>query len=126
VGSRWLALSSANGAVNFAKPGINSLWIASGLPILDSITPNLAKQGSTVATFTLRGTNLQNATAVVAEPADGITFGVPSVDASGTVLTVGMVVDAAAPTSARVIRVSAHGVLSSPIAVPANTLTIYP
>ena len=126
VGSRWLALSSANGAVNFAKPGINSLWIASGLPILDSITPNLAKQGSTVATFTLRGTNLQNATAVVAEPADGITFGVPSVDAAGTVLTVGMVVDAAAPVTARVIRVSAHGVLSSPIAVPANTLTIYP
>jgi len=126
VGSRWVTLSRTGGLVNFAKPGMNSFWVATALPSLDSISPNLGQQGTTVSTFTIRGSNLQNATAVVAEPADGITFGVPSVDATGTVLTVGMVIDAAAPTTARVIRVSAHGVMSSVIAVPANTFTVYP
>lgn len=126
VGYRWLVLNRAVGAVSFAQPGANSFWIASALPALDSVTPNLGNQGTTLATFTLRGSNLQNATAVVAEPADGITFGVPGVDATGTVLTVGMVIDANAPTTARVIRVSTHGVMSSGVAAPANTFTVYP
>ena len=126
VGSYWLALNRANGLVSFAKPAANSFWVATALPSLDSIAPNLAKRGTTQATFTLRGTNLQNATAVVAEPPDGIIFGVPSVDATGTVLNVGMVIVASAPTTARVIRVSTHGMMSSAIAVPANTFTVYP
>jgi hypothetical protein len=126
VGSRWLTLSRSGGTVNFAKPGANNFWVATALPALDSVTPNVAQQGSTQATFTIRGSNLQNATAVVAEPPDGIIFGVPSVDATGTVLTVGMVINATAPTTARVIRVSAHGVLSSAVSVPANTMTVYP
>ncbi len=126
VSSRWITLNRSGGTVSFAKPGANSFWIATALPALDSVSPILGHQGTTEATFTLRGTNLQNSTAVVAEPADGITFGVPVVDATGTVLTVGMVIDAAAPTTARVIRVSAHGVMSSAIAVPANTFTVYP
>jgi len=126
VGYRWLTLSRTGGLVNFQKPSANNFWVATALPALDSVTPNVAQQGTTQATFTIRGSNLHNATAVVAEPADGITFGVPSVDATGTVLTVGMVIDAAAPTTARVIRVSSHGVMSSAVAVPANTLTVYP
>jgi hypothetical protein len=126
VGYRWVTLNRTGGTVNFAKPGMNAFWIATAVPTLDSITPILGQQGTTVATFTIRGTNLQNATAVVAEPPDGITFGVPTVDATGTVLTVGMVINAGAPTTARVIRVSTHGTMSSAVAAPANTFTVYP
>ena len=86
----------------------------------------MGKQCTTLTTFTIRGTNLQNTTAIVAEPADGITFGVLSVDATGTVITVGMVINANAPATARVIRASNHGVLSSGVSVPANTFTVYP
>lgn len=126
VGYRWVALNRTGGAVNFAKPGMNAFWVATTVPTLDSIAPILGQQGTTVATVTIRGANLQNATAVVAEPADGIAFGVPTVDATGTVLTVGMAIAANAPATARVIRVSTHGMMSSAVAAPANTFTVYP
>lgn len=126
VGYRWLTLNQTSGLVKFGLPSSNSFWVASALPMLDSVSPNLGQLGTTLSTFTIRGSNLHNATAVVAEPADGITFGVPSVDVTGTVLTVGIVIDAAAPTTARVVRVLAHGARSSAVAVPANTFTVYP
>ncbi|HXU92410.1 MAG TPA: IPT/TIG domain-containing protein, partial [Gallionella sp.] len=126
VGYRWVSLNRTGGTLNFAKPGMNAFWIATALPTLDSIAPILGQRGTTVSTVTIRGANLQNATAVVAEPPDGITFGVPAVDATGTVLTVGMAIDANAPTTARVIRVSTHGTMSSAVAAPANTFTVYP
>ena len=126
VGDRWVVLNRTGGVVNFGNPSANNFWIATALPAFDSVTPNVGKQGTTLTTFTIRGTNLQNTTAILAEPADGIIFGVPSVDATGTVITVGMVVDVTAPVTARVIRASTHGVLSSGVAVPANTFTVYP
>lgn len=126
VGYYWLALNRTGGQVAFSKAGANKFWVATALPAMDSLSPILGQRGTTVATVTIRGTNLQNATAVVAEPPDGIAFGVPSVDVTGTVLTVGMVIDANAPTTARVICVSTHGMMSSAVAAPANTFTVYP
>jgi hypothetical protein len=125
VGDRWVVLNKTAGIVSFGNPSANNFWIASALPTFDSVSPNVGQQGITLTTFTIRGTNLQNTTAIVAEPADGITFGVPSVDATGTVITVGIVIDANAPATARVIRASTRGVLSSGVAVPANTFTVY-
>jgi hypothetical protein len=126
VGYYGVVLNRTGGTVSFANAGSNIFWVANVVSSLDSVTPNLATRGTTVSTFTIRGSNFQNATAVVAEPPDGIVFGAPSVDGTGTVLTVNMVIDPAAPTSARVIRVSSHGVMSSAVAVPANTFTVYP
>jgi hypothetical protein len=125
TGLREVKLTKAGGPVIFANPAAGRLWLASGVPSLDSITPNLASQGSSIATFTIRGANLLGATAVTAEPADGIVFGYPSVNADGTVLTVTVSLLPTAPVGERVIRVTVPGAISLPDAVPANTFNVY-
>lgn len=126
IGLREIIVSTAAGRVSFADPAANRLWIAAGVPQLDSISPILSGQGASF-TLTIRGSNFQGATAVTAGPPDGIVFGFPlSVDATGAVLTIPMVVRPDAPLGSRVIRVSVPGAISSPDAVPANTFTVYP
>jgi hypothetical protein len=125
IGLREVVLTKTGGRVIFANPAAGRLWLAPGAPSLDSISPNLASQGSSIATFTIRGSNFQGATAVTAEPAGGIVFGYPTVNADGTVLTVGMSLMSDAPVGARVIRVTVPGVTSAPDPVPANTFNVY-
>lgn len=126
IGFREVIVSDAAGRIAFADPAANRLWIAAGVPQFDSISPILAGQGASF-TLTIRGANFQGATAVTAEPPEGIVFGYPlSVDATGAVLTIPMVVKADAPLGERVIRVTVPGTISSPAPAPANTFTVFP
>lgn len=125
IGLRGVMLAKTGGSVVFANPAAGLLWLAPGVPSLDSISPNLASQGSSIATFTIRGANFQGATAVTAEPADGLVFGYPAVNTDGTVLTVAVSLLPDAPVGARVIRVTVPGAISAPDAAPANTFNVY-
>lgn len=126
TGWRELMLGKTGGRVLFANPSAALVWLAPGVPTLDSVSPNLASQGSSIASFTIRGANFQGATAVTAEPADGIVFGYPTVNAEGTVLTVVMSLLPDAAVGARIIRVTVPGQISPPDALPANTFNVYP
>lgn len=126
VGWREIKLSTASGMVPFSDPVVNRFYVASGLPTFDSITPILAKQGE-VLTLTVRGNHLLKAIAVTAEPSEGITFTFPiTVNATGTELTVPLQIAPDAPLGSRVIRVTTPGGISTEVAEPANTFTVFP
>lgn len=126
VGWREIKLSTASGTVPFSDPAVNRFYVASGLPTFDSIDPILARQGETL-TLTVRGDHLLKATAVTAEPAEGITFTFPiTVNADGTQLTVPLQIAPDAPLGSRVIRVTTPGGTSTSVADPANTFTVFP
>lgn len=118
-----LNLTTATGRIPFANAAASRVYV--GVPSLDSISPILAGQGNSF-TLTLRGANLQRVVAVTATPAEGINFDPsPVVDASGTVVTLGMVVAPGAPLGLRVIQLHTQGGITTPDAVPANTFTVY-
>lgn len=113
-------------ALAFAPPSAALARIAAGPPALASIEPILGRQGQTY-TLIVRGTNLQGALAVRALPGTGLTFAsMPSVNAAGTELTIGVSIAATAPLGAQVIQVLVPGGESSASAVPANTFTVLP
>lgn len=94
-------------------------------PAIDSIDPLFATRGAIAMTLTIRGRNLQEATAVTAAPATGLVFdSTPSVNADGTVLTVRLSIDPLANTGPRVITVTTPGGSSGVEAAAANTFTI--
>ncbi len=124
-GVREVIVSAASGPVRFSDPAASRLVIATGVPLIESITPILATPGSTF-TLTVRGRNLHGASVVSAAPAEGVTFGVnPTVNSDGTELTVGMSIAPAAKVGIRVIRVTTPGGVTAPDPLPANSFTIY-
>lgn len=126
VGWREIALNTVSGTVPFSDAAVNRFYVASGLPTFDSIDPILARQGE-VLTLTVRGEHLLKATAVTAEPPEGITFTFPiTVNATGTELTVPLQIAPDAPLGSRVIRVTTPGGISTEVAEPANTFTVFP
>jgi hypothetical protein len=94
------------------------------LPV-SSISPILSTTGSLV-TLTVRGQNMQNATAVTATPATGLTFDTSlSVTPDGTELTVRLQIAPNAPLGSRLIQVLTPTATSSVQQSPANTFTVF-
>ncbi len=93
-------------------------------PTIDSIEPILGARGATIA-LTIRGANFTYANAIAILPGGGVQFdGAPVINAAGTIMTLGMVIDPTAAVGARVIQVTTPGGSSTSVAAPANTFTI--
>lgn len=123
---RQVLLSAGAAKVAFANPASATVQIASDaeLPI-SSISPILSTTGS-LLTLTVRGQNMQNATAVMASPGTGLRFdSQPTVSTDGTELTIRLQIAGDAPLGARVIQVITPTTASSTQGSPANTFTIY-
>lgn len=126
IGLRAIQLNEVSGTVKFTASSAGRVWIAAGQPRIDSITPILANQGDTVSLL-IRGANFQGVTSVIAEPSDGLIVGSgPTVDATGTQVTVGLQVLPDAALTSHVIRVVVPGFTTTSVAAPANTFTVYP
>lgn len=113
------------GAV-FSDAGAGRFYVATGVPQIDSITPILGNQGTTLA-LTIRGSHLHAASSVTATPPQGIVFGSTiTVNTAGTELTIPLHILADAPLGSRVIQVATPAGTTTADAVPANTFTVYP
>ena len=126
AGWREVTLATASGTVTFSDTSKGRFYVGAGLPMFSSISPILGTQGG-VLTLTINGSNFQDATAVTITPSDGIMVGGGmTVNATGTQITVPIAITADAPTTARVIQVVTPAGVSSSVASPANTFTVYP
>jgi hypothetical protein len=123
---RTVSLNTAAGKIPFGSADASTIGIyPNAVPQFSSISPILGTQGS-LLTLTINGQNLQNATAVVATPADGLKFdSQPVINANGTQLTVRIQIAPDAPLVSRVIQVVTPVTSSSPDASPANSFTVY-
>jgi YD repeat-containing protein len=125
-GLREVVLAAGATRVEFGAARDARLYIAAGAPVIDSLTPIVAAQGSVVE-LTVRGQNLHAASAVLATPAEGMTFEPsPLVNAAGTELVLRLYIAPSAPLGARVIQVVTPGGISASAASPANTFTVIP
>jgi hypothetical protein len=126
TGWHAVKLTSATGEVPFGDIAKARFYVGAGVPSFSSIEPILATQGSNV-TLTIRGQHFQNATAVTATPADGITFTFPpTVNSDGTQVMVPFSIAPDAPLGSRVIQLTTPAATSSDAAGPENTFTVYP
>ncbi|HET7159829.1 MAG TPA: RHS repeat domain-containing protein, partial [Burkholderiales bacterium] len=108
-----------------SRPDANQLLIAVPAPELSSIDPLVIAAGTTSATFTVRGRNLQNAQRVNISPPDHISLAAPPVvNADGTLLTTGISIALVATTGDRIVSVTTPSGTSSGVASPANTLRV--
>jgi YD repeat-containing protein len=124
AGLRGVRVLRGSSRVEFVPAGTNTFRIGVGVPHIDSITPILESRNRTFTLLT-RGQNLQDATAVSAEPAAGLFFdNVPVVNGAGTEVTVRITIAPDAPLGARVMRVTTPGGTTSEVAAPANTFTV--
>ena len=108
--------------------GLSSLLVGVGFgpPQVMLLSPSTGSPG-TVFSLTVLGSNLFDASAVVAEPGDGITFTSSPVAASdGTSVTVGVSIAANAASGPRVISVVSPAGTSTGTAVAGNTFIINP
>ncbi|HKQ31474.1 MAG TPA: hypothetical protein VJS66_09330, partial [Burkholderiales bacterium] len=125
-GWREVILNTPSGAITFVDPAQGRFYVAAGAPIFSSISPIFGTQGG-VVNLTINGQNLNSAIAMTAVPSEGISFGnAITVNATGTQLNVQMQISASAPTTARAIRVTTPAAISSEVATPVNTFTVFP
>lgn len=124
--ARLVRLAAGATAVPFANPAQSTLFVAGAAPRIDSIDPILATLGDGV-NLLIRGANLQFATAVLVEPAAGVTVLTPPVvNAAGTEATVTLRIANDALPGARTIRiVTPGGGTTTDVAAPANTFTVF-
>lgn len=125
AGARELMLSDGSAPILFTEAAAARFIVATGEPRIDSIAPILARQGDTL-TLTIRGAHLNHASVLI-EPVAGVVLGsAPTVNASGTELTLGVYVPANAALGGRVIQVQTPGGITTNQAEPANTFTVFP
>jgi hypothetical protein len=120
-----LVLLDAGGQrIAFGDPAQALVYVAPGVPEIDSIEPILGGQGAGL-TLTVRGRNFQGATAVTVTPAEGLTIAFPiTVNGAGTQLTVPLAIAPDAALGPRVIRIVTPAAASGEAATPANTFTV--
>ena len=124
--ARGVQLSAGGAPIPSASGAEATVAIGPGVPDIVSLATILARQGETIS-LVIRGSNLRNVVEVLAEPASGMLFGLsPIVAADGSQITVGVFIASAAPLGGRVIRVRTRSGITSSVAVPANTFTVYP
>lgn len=122
---RKLTLAGSNAPYIAARPGADQLLVTLPPPQIESIDPIFATTGTTAATLTIRGRNLQSPEAVTFSPGSGISVSVtPVASADGTSLTVAYTVAALAPTGTHVVRVHTLGGSSDAAASAANTFSV--
>lgn len=122
TGLREIVLTGAP----FSDAAAGRFYIATGEPQIESISPILANQGTTV-TLLIRGAHLQATSSITANPADGLVFGsTMTINAAGTELSIPLHVPADAALGPRVIRVITPAGTTTADAIPANTFTVYP
>lgn len=124
-GPRELRLSTATGTVEFADATLSRIHVGP-LPIIDSITPIDARRGE-VVNLLVRGNHLDGIVVATVEPSAGVTVEpIPSIDASGTVVTVRLQIALDAPLGARVVRITTPVGTTQAGAAANNTITIFP
>jgi YD repeat-containing protein len=122
---RRVVLAGAQQPYLAARPGTDQILITLPPPEIFSIDPILAATGTTAATLTIRGRNMQSIRAVTFTPGTGISVdAAPGVSPDGSAATVRFTVAPLAPTGAHVVRVVTPGGTSIATAVPANTFTV--
>lgn len=123
---RGIQLSSGSTRIPPASGGEATLVIGPGVPDIVSLATILARQGETL-TLVIRGSNFRDVVEVLAEPGSGLVFGQsPTVAADGSQISVGLSIAADAPLGGRVIRVRTKSGVTSSVAAPANTFTVFP
>jgi|GEM_PF-958689 len=86
-------------------------------PVISSVTPNNATAGTTT-TITIAGTNLAGASAVIFDPAQGVSIG--SINSTATQVTASVTVSSAATTGSRTIAVQTAGGTSNTLPFQIN------
>jgi hypothetical protein len=125
TGERRVSLAGANAPYVAVPANGDQFLVTLTAPQVVSVDPIFAVTGTTGATLTIRGSNLQRAQAVTFTPSAGISVGAfPSPSADGTSLTVDFSVAPFAPTGVRVVRVTTPGGASHAEASPANSLLV--
>jgi YD repeat-containing protein len=108
-----------------ARPGADQILVTLPAPEIDSIDPIFATTGTTAATLTIRGRNLQAPEAVTFSPGSGISVSAtPVASADGTRLTVNFSVAPLASAGPHVVRVHTMGGVSDGTASAANTFSV--
>jgi YD repeat-containing protein len=122
---RTVKVLKGTAVVPFATPAAALFRVSAPPPVFDSMTPIVLQVGQPPITLTIRGRNLQNASVVKTEPADGVTVNnPPAVSADGASLTVAINAAANAATGPRAVVVVTPGGESSSVPAPQNTLTL--
>ena len=122
---RKVVLSGAQQPYLAARPGADQFVVTLPPPQIDSIDPIFATTGTTAATLTIRGRNLQSPQSVSFTPGTGISVSVsPAASADGTTLTVAYSVSPLAPAGTHVVRVHTLGGSSEAAATSANTFSV--
>jgi YD repeat-containing protein len=122
---RKVQLSGSSAPYVAARPGADQFLITRAPPEIDSIAPIFATTGTTAATLTIRGRNLQAAHAVTFAPGTGISVSnTPSASADGTVLTVAYTVSPLAPTGMHTVTVTTPGGTSNAAPTAANRFSV--
>lgn len=126
AGIRGLIINRGGQKVLVQPAASAHLRIAGVAPDIVSISPILGYQGETLK-LVVRGTGLQDASAVLIEPGAGLSIDShPVVNALGTELTLDLHVQPDAPIGSRVVRVMTPGGSTTTDPIPANTFTVYP
>lgn len=124
-GLRELRLDAAGERIPFADEASARVFVATGVPVIESISPILARQGDSLS-LVVRGRHLQRATVSV-EPSAGVVLGSgATVSADGTRIDTTLSVAPDASLGGRVLRVRTPGGATTELALPANTFTVYP
>jgi YD repeat-containing protein len=121
---RKVTLSGAQQPYVPARADADQVLVALPAPQVFSIDPIVVTTGTTAATVTVRGRNLQSAQSVALTPAAGISIGTATVNATGTELTVAVSVAPLAAAGERVVTVTTPGGISSAAPSAANTLRV--
>ncbi len=122
--TRRVSVIENDQSIPVAWPADARVQVVGTEPAITSVAPIQAIPGETIS-LVIRGYNLFGVTAVSAEPASGLTFGVnPQGNAAGTEVIVNVTVDPAASSGPRAIRVHAAGGVTPSLATSANTLNI--
>jgi YD repeat-containing protein len=122
---RALRVLAGAASVPFSSAISAQFRVSAPAPVFDSITPNFLLTGAPAVSLTIRGRNLQNASAVAVTPPAGINItNPPSVDPTGTQLAVTLSAAANAATGPRAVTVTTPGGTSSNALTAANAISI--
>lgn len=121
---RRLTLQTASGPLSFVYPAEANFLVASPIPDVFSVAPQVIKVGQT-SSITIRGSNLRDLSTVRFEPSQGLVAMQPlTVNAEGTLLTFNVQADANAVSGARTVVVVGASGQSSSLSSPLNTLYV--
>ncbi len=122
---RKLRVLAGSTAVPFTLPELATFLVTEPQPEIQSVAPIVLRTGQPPLAFTVRGRNLQGATAVRFVPPNDIVVGTNlAVNASGTEATVSITVPAGTANGQRVVVIETPAGASSVTATEANTVTI--